>query len=76
MPEPVSTDLDGDPAWVHVCEREDYWMVALAVAMTTTCDQGEEHTAVLTQNLNASETRKLAAALLNAADELDEMDQS
>lgn len=82
IPIPVSVDLDGDPAWVHVGERGEMCptqgsMVALTVAMTTgTCDMGETHGIVVTQNLEASEARKLAAALLNAADKLDALGES
>lgn len=77
VPTPVSRDLDGDPAWVCVGERAEGAstqgsMVALTVAMTTgVCNMGETHGVMVSQNLEAGEARKLAAALLNAADELD-----
>lgn len=79
IPTPASVDLDGDPAWVHVCERAEGsatagWMVALEVAQSYgECEFGQMHGVMACQNLSASEARKLAAALLNCADELDKI---
>lgn len=74
-PLPSSVDLDGDPAYVHVCERQtepEGSMVALVLLQNMgRCSMDEVHYTRVCHNLDSSEARKLAAALLNAADALD-----
>lgn len=88
MPEPeqqpLLTDLNGDEAYLHVCEMEfeeneegEMESTALVhlemIESTGTCDHGAEHYNTVTHIYDAATARQLAAGLLNAADALDEI---
>jgi hypothetical protein len=73
--EPVLVDMNEDPVWVHGCETDEEGTVAIHLIVSEfrgRCDMGEDHYATVNHMYTGAQARQLAAALLNAADALDE----
>jgi hypothetical protein len=78
--EPTVQDLDDNPVWIHSCETlidgvDDIKAIhVLTSAFRGVCDMGEPHFTEVSHFYNQAQARMLAAGLLNAADELDQLE--